>query len=53
MVAAVGEKRPIEEQNLPVEVTPSMESIVTESAKRTRLLFSNNYGQPSMDEMAR
>ncbi|KAG2221726.1 hypothetical protein INT45_007132 [Circinella minor] len=51
MVAAVGEKRPVEEHNLPMEVTQSMESIVTESAKRTRLLFSNNYGQPSTDEM--
>ncbi|KAI8138539.1 WD40-repeat-containing domain protein [Fennellomyces sp. T-0311] len=39
-------------EDLPLEKEQPIQSIVAESAKRTRLLFANTYGQPAMDEMS-
>lgn len=57
MVAAVRAKRSAPENDSTMEVdggtTNKMQDLLSGSAKKTRLLFTNTYGQAAMDEPER
>lgn len=59
MAAALNTERPASDQivtnDVNMDTTPmsNLENMLRESAKRTRTLFTNSYGQAAMDEPAR